>query len=134
MDDDDESGPEWLVQAWTISQALTSAVQAKPRRVLRITPVRASNRPVVDKVLWKWGHAPCTSLFELGHPGVEVPAGAKFAFPVGKGISYTEIAHLRDMPLAKAFKIQVLELAEGYIEAAKQVLFFDSRVVCEFSL
>jgi hypothetical protein len=133
-DDDDDAPPYWLARAWAISSACTAAVQAAPHRALRIAPVRPSRRPVVDKVLWVWGHAPDTDLFRVQHPGIDVPAGARFAFAVGKGIGHTEVAHLRDCRLAGAFKLQVLELAPGYIVAGRQVLFHDAKVVVEFEL
>ena len=136
MDDDDDGGPApyWLARAWEISQALTDAVRARPHRALRVAPVRASRRAVVDKVLWVWGHAPDTALFALAHPGFDVPSGWRFAFPVGRGISHLEVAHLRDSRLAGAFKLQVVELSPGYLTGPGQVLFDTATVVVEFPL
>lgn len=133
-DDDDEPAPYWLARAWEISQALTTAVRAKPHRALRVAPVRPSGRAVVDKVLWVWGHAPGTSLFAIRHPGFDVPAGWRFAFPVGRGIDHTEVAHLRDSRLAGAFKLQVVELSPGYLTGPGQVLFDTATVVVEYPL
>ena len=131
-DDDDEPAPRWLAIAWDIHVRCAELLQSPKPRALRITTTRPSKRPIVDRLLWVKGWAPDTSTFAVQCPET-VPAGARFAFPVGKNFGHTEIAHLRDCPYAKFLKIQVLELGE-YVTATKQVMFTAAEVVAEFEL
>lgn len=132
-DDDNDDAPSWMKLAWELQLALEKHTYAGC--ALRISTVKPNRRPVIDRWLWVRGMAPASDTFNLGHPTFNVPEGWRFAFPIGKTFGWSEIHHLRHMPIAHLLKIQVLKVGE-HVGNKKQIAFNPSQaeVVAEFSL